>query len=154
MIACLPLVQRVRVSIAGEVENFHIKILYLGATTGGDVQLLIARLYWTSRPGLNSKLFRITCVEKSYYTVDKVLSVGWGCEAWRSPWCLSTGVACVPAPGITFSLPFIIIVPRTTKYGTKQLHIVTLTSLSFSTQIQIHILHVTWSVQEMRELKI
>ena len=33
-------------------------------------------------------------------------------------------------------------------------HTVTLTSLAFITQIQIHITHVTWSTQEVRESKI
>ena len=46
MVACLPLVQRVRGSIPGGVENFHMKNLNLGARRGGD--FLIARLYITS----------------------------------------------------------------------------------------------------------
>ena len=47
MVACLPLVQRVRGSIPGEVVNFHLKFFNLGSRRGGDVGLhfLIARLY-------------------------------------------------------------------------------------------------------------
>ena len=45
MVACMPLVQRVRGSILGEVLNFHLKIFNIMARRGGDVQLLIARLY-------------------------------------------------------------------------------------------------------------
>ena len=44
MVACLPLVQRVRGSIHGEIENYHTKILNLGARSGGDVQHSAARL--------------------------------------------------------------------------------------------------------------
>ena len=47
MVACLPLVQQVRGSIPGAVENFHLKISNLGARGGGDVHFLIARLYIT-----------------------------------------------------------------------------------------------------------
>ena len=47
MVACLPLVQRVRGSIPGGVINFHLKIFNLGARRGGDVHFLIARLYIT-----------------------------------------------------------------------------------------------------------
>ena len=47
MVACLPLVQRVRGSIPGGVLNFHLKIFNLGARRGGDVHSLIARLYVT-----------------------------------------------------------------------------------------------------------
>ena len=47
MVACLPLVQRVRGSIPGGVVNFHLKIFNLGARKGGDVHFLIARLYIT-----------------------------------------------------------------------------------------------------------
>ena len=47
MLACLPLVQRVRGSIPGRVVNFHLKIFNLGARRGGEVQFLIARLYTT-----------------------------------------------------------------------------------------------------------
>ena len=47
MVACLPLVQRVRGSIPGGVVNFHLKIFNLGARRGGDVNFLIARLYIT-----------------------------------------------------------------------------------------------------------
>ena len=45
MVACLPLVQKVRGSIPGEVVNFHLKSFNLGARRGGDVHFLIARLY-------------------------------------------------------------------------------------------------------------
>ena len=45
MVACLPLVQKVRGSIPGGVVNFHLKIFNLGARRGGDVRFLIARLY-------------------------------------------------------------------------------------------------------------
>ena len=48
MVACLPLVQRVRGSIPGGVVNFHMKIFNLGARRGGDVHFIIARLYITS----------------------------------------------------------------------------------------------------------
>ena len=51
MVACLPLVQRVRGSIPGGVVNFHLKIFNLGARRGEDVHFLIARLYIT---GLDS----------------------------------------------------------------------------------------------------
>ena len=44
MVACLPLVQRVRGSIPGGVINFHLKIFNLGA---GDVHFLINTLYIT-----------------------------------------------------------------------------------------------------------
>ena len=47
MVACLPLVQRVRGSIPGRVVNFHVKIFNLGARRGGDVHFLIARLCLT-----------------------------------------------------------------------------------------------------------
>ena len=47
MVACLPLVQQIRGSIPGEVVNFHLKIFNLGASRGGDVHFLIARLYIT-----------------------------------------------------------------------------------------------------------
>ena len=47
MVACLPLVQRVRGSILGGVVNFHLKIFNLGARRGGDVHFQIARLYIT-----------------------------------------------------------------------------------------------------------
>ena len=47
MVACLPLIQRVRGSIPGEVVNFHLKIFNLGARRGGDVHFLIAILYIT-----------------------------------------------------------------------------------------------------------
>ena len=44
MVACLPLVQKVRGSIPGGVVNFHLKIFNLGDRRGGDVHFLIARL--------------------------------------------------------------------------------------------------------------
>ena len=47
MVACLPLVQRVRGSIPGGVVNFHLKIFNLGARKGEDVHFLITRLYIT-----------------------------------------------------------------------------------------------------------
>ena len=47
MVACLPLVQRVRGAITGGVVNFNLKIFNLGARRGGDVHFLIARLYIT-----------------------------------------------------------------------------------------------------------
>ena len=47
MVACLPLVQQVRVSIPGRIVNFHLKIFNPGARRGGDVHFLIARLYIT-----------------------------------------------------------------------------------------------------------
>ena len=47
MVACLPLVQRVRDSIPGRVVNFHLKIFNLGARRSGDAHFLIARLYIT-----------------------------------------------------------------------------------------------------------
>ena len=47
MVACLPLVQQVRGSIPGGVVHFYLKIFNLGARRGGDVHLLIARLYIT-----------------------------------------------------------------------------------------------------------
>ena len=47
MVACLPLVQQVRVSIPGGVVNYNLKILNLGARRDGDVHFLIARLYIT-----------------------------------------------------------------------------------------------------------
>ena len=43
----LPLVQQVRGSIPGGVVNFHLKIFNLGSRRGGDVHMLIARLYIT-----------------------------------------------------------------------------------------------------------
>ena len=42
MVACLPLVQQVRGSIAGGVVNFHLKMFNLVARRGGDVHFLIA----------------------------------------------------------------------------------------------------------------
>ena len=47
MVACLPLVQRVRDLISGGEVNFYLKIFNLGARRGGDVRFLIARLYIT-----------------------------------------------------------------------------------------------------------
>ena len=47
MVACLPLIQRVRGLIPGGVVDFHLKIFYLGARRGGDVHFLITRLYIT-----------------------------------------------------------------------------------------------------------
>ena len=79
MVACLPLVQRFRGSISGDVVNFHLKIFNLGARRGGGVEFLIARLY--IKAGLNSKLFRSTYVEKAYFTVDSDSSVGRECYA-------------------------------------------------------------------------
>ena len=48
MVACLPLVQKVRGSIPGGVVNFNLKIFNLRARRGGDVHFLIARLYITA----------------------------------------------------------------------------------------------------------
>ena len=45
MVACLPLVQRVRGSVPGGVVNFPLKIFNFGARKGGDVHFLIARVY-------------------------------------------------------------------------------------------------------------
>ena len=47
MVTCLPLVQQVLGSIPGGVVNFHLKIFNLVARRGGDVHVLIARLYIT-----------------------------------------------------------------------------------------------------------
>ena len=47
MVACLPLVQKVRGSIPGGVVNFHLKMFNIGARRGGDVHFLIAGLYIT-----------------------------------------------------------------------------------------------------------
>ena len=47
MVACLPLVQRVRGSIPGGVVNLNLKIFNFGARRGEDVHFLIARLYIT-----------------------------------------------------------------------------------------------------------
>ena len=44
MVACMPLVQQVRRSIPGGVVNFHLKMFNLGASRGGDVHFLTARL--------------------------------------------------------------------------------------------------------------
>ena len=74
MVACLPLVQRVRSSIPGGVVNPRLTIFNLGARRDGDVHFLIARLYIT----LNSKSFRSMYVEKACSTVDSDSSVGWG----------------------------------------------------------------------------
>ena len=51
----------------------------------------------------------------------------------------------VPSPGFTFSPPLIIIIPHTDSHPNVT---------SFSTQIRIHIPHVTWSGQEVRESRI
>ena len=47
MVACLPLFQQIRGSIPGGVVNFNLKIFNLGARRGGNVHILIARLYIT-----------------------------------------------------------------------------------------------------------
>ena len=47
MVAYLPLVQQVQGSTSGGVVNFHLKIFNLEARRGGDVHILIARLYIT-----------------------------------------------------------------------------------------------------------
>ena len=47
MVACLPLIQRIRGTIPGGVVNFHLKIFNLGARRGRVVHFLIARLYIT-----------------------------------------------------------------------------------------------------------
>ena len=47
MVECLSLVQQVWGSIPGDVANFHLKTFNLRARRGGDVHLLIARLYIT-----------------------------------------------------------------------------------------------------------
>ena len=47
MVACLPLVQRVRGSIPGGVVNFHFKMFILEARRGGDLHFILARLYIT-----------------------------------------------------------------------------------------------------------
>ena len=48
MVACLPLVQQVRGSIPpGGVVNFNLKMYNLAARRGGNVHVLIARLYIT-----------------------------------------------------------------------------------------------------------
>ena len=67
LVACLPLVQRVRGSIPGGIVNIRLKFFNLGARMGGDVHFLIARLYITVRS---------TYVEKAYSTVDSNSSVG------------------------------------------------------------------------------
>ena len=66
-VVCLPLVQLVRGSMPGEVEDFIGKILNLGARSGGDEQFLITIVHL--RPELNSKSFRNTYVAKANCTV-------------------------------------------------------------------------------------
>ena len=56
-------------------------------------------------------------VEKAYSTVDSDSSVGCGRKAWWPPWCFSRRAGYEPAPGFTFSLPFII-----TPHNTITLH--------------------------------
>ena len=105
------------------------------------------------RPGLNSKPFRSTYVEKAYSTVDRDSSVGWGRYTWRPPWCFLRRSGYEPAPGFTFSLPFIII-PYNTITLHKQLHIQhpNLNFLQYT--IQILVPNVMWSAQAVRDLKI
>ena len=55
-VACLIVVQEIRDSVSGEVENFIMKILNFETRRGGNVELLNARLI----TGLNSKPFRST----------------------------------------------------------------------------------------------
>ena len=99
VVACLPLVQRVRGSIPSGVVNFHLKIFNLRARRGGDVHFSNCQII-DHRHGLNSKPFCNMYVEKAYSTVDSDLSVGWGCYAWWPPWCCSrasTGFHLLPS---------------------------------------------------------
>ena len=58
------------------------------------------------KPGLNSKPFRSIYVGKAYSTVDSDSSVRWGTLSLAAP----KRAGYEPAPGFTFSLPFIIII--------------------------------------------
>ena len=77
----------------------------------------------------------IQYVEKAYSTVVSDSPVGWGRQVWRTPWCFSRRAGYEPAPGFTFSLPFIIIPhththTHTHNYTTQTVtHAVTLSSL-------------------------
>ena len=118
-----------------------------------EFQIIVSLTFTT---GLNSKPFRSMYVEKAYSTVDSDSSVGWGRYAWRPPWCFSIRAGYEPAPGFTFSLPFVIIIiiiqhNNTTETVTLT---VTLTSTFSRTLIQILISHVKWSAQAVRDSKI
>ena len=70
------------------------------------------------------------------------------------PWCFSRRKGYKPAPGFTFSLPFIIIPHSTTQLHYTNTHTVTLISTSSSTLYRYSLAHVMWSVQTVRESKI
>ena len=77
-VTCLPFVQEVRDSIPGEVENFIMEIVNLGARRSEDVRTTSNCYIVHLRPGLNSKPFRSKYVEKAYCIDDSDSSVGRG----------------------------------------------------------------------------
>ena len=77
--------------------------------------------------------------------VDSDSSVG-----WRLPWCFSRRVGYEPAPGFTFSLPFIIIILHYTNSYTYSHP--NLNFLQYA--IQIRVPHIMWSALVVCDLKI
>ena len=121
MVACLPLVQRVRDSIPDEVVNFHLKIFNLRTRRDGDVHFLITRLYITDLNKIPNP--SAVCTLRRHIVLLIVIRPSDGdVKAWRPPWCFSRRAGYEPAPGFIISLPFIII-PHSTTQLHKQLHI-------------------------------
>ena len=77
-----------------------------------------------------------------------------GTLSLAAPRCFSRKAGYEPAPGFTFSLPFIII-PHNTITLHKQLHSYSHPNLNFLPYtIQMLIPHIMWSAQAVRDLKI
>ena len=140
MVACLPLVKQVRGSIPGGVVNFNLKIFNLGARRDGDVHFLIARLYIIvlneiPNPSavcmLRRHIILLIAIRPSYGDVKPGGLLG----------AFSRRGGYEPAPGLTFSLPFII--PHNTITLHKQLHIQS--PQPQLSPVQILIPHVMWS---------
>ena len=102
------------------------------------------------RPGLNSKHFHSTYVEKAYYTVDSDLSIALGTLIMAVPLMLIERSRLCASTGFHL-LPSLLHPTYNTLTLQKQLHIQSHNLISFSTQIQIHIPQVTWSAQELHE---
>ena len=69
-------------------------------------------------PGLNSKPSAVFMLRRLIVLLIVIHLSDGDVKAWRYPWCLSTGVGYVLAPGFTFSLPFITIPHATLCEGT------------------------------------
>ena len=75
----------------------------------------------------------------------------------RPPWCFLRRAGYEPAPGFTFSLPFIIISHSTTQLhctNTSKYSYPNLNFLQYTIQIQILVPHVMCSAQAVHESKI